>query len=429
MTTGYKEELIARAKQVVPGGVHSAIRKIEPYTAWKTGKGAYLWDVEGNRFVDYNAAWGTVILGYSYPEVKNAVMNAVENYDLYGGSTTELEVEFAERICRHVPCIDKLLACTSGSEATFHAIRVSRAYTGRQKIIKFQGGFHGWHDYVLMNNYGAAERMYTRDPGSKGMLDAAVDSTLICRLNDLENVEEMVRKNQDQVAAIIIEPIVHNLGSVVMEDEFLKGLRRICDQNGIVLIFDEVITGFRVGMGGYQAICNVMPDLTTMGKALANGYPVAIVGGKQEIMDRFNTTKTGDVSFQGTFNAHPTVLAAAIATMDVLEKDHVHDYLFKMGDYLRNGLQAIFDRLGIEATMLGYGSIMVPLWTHGPFKCQEDLMRADAVKSVSFRKAMIEKGFYLPPAEPKRVVVSYSHTQADLDDTLQAAEEVLKQMQ
>ena len=428
MNTGYKQELIGRAMQVTPGGVHSAIRKLEPYTAWKTGKGAYLWDVEDRRYIDYNAAWGAVILGYSYPEVKKAVINTVENYDLYGGSTTELEVKFAEMVCKHVPSIDKCLICSSGSEATYHAIRVSRGYTGRQKIIKFQGGFHGWHDYVLMNNYSTADKMYKRNPGSKGMLEAAIDHTLICRFNDLENVQNTVKKNPDQIAAIIIEPIAHNLGAVVMEDEFLKGLRSLCDKNGIVLIYDEVITGFRVGMGGYQSICNVLPDLTTMGKAMGNGYPIAIVGGKREIMDRFNTNKTGDVVFQGTYNAHPSVLAAAIATMEALIKKNVHNYIFEMGTYFRNGLQGIFDRLGIEATMLGYGSIMVPLWTHGPFKNQDDLMRADAARSIAFRKAMIDRGYYMAPAEPKRLVISYSHTKDDLDETLQAAEDVLKKM-
>ncbi|MDD4189177.1 MAG: aminotransferase class III-fold pyridoxal phosphate-dependent enzyme, partial [Eubacteriales bacterium] len=216
--------------------------------------------------------------------------------------------------------------------------------------------------------------------------------------------------------------------AVKLEDEFLRGLRKLCDENGIVLIFDEVITGFRVGMGGYQGLSGIIPDIATMGKAIANGFPVAIVTGKDEIMNRFNTNPAGDVSFQGTYNAHPVCLAAGIATMDILEKEPVHSYIFELGDYFRKGMQEIFDRLKIEATMIGFGSISAPIFASGKFRNQEEIMRGDAAKSVAFRRAMIETGHYFAPAEPKRLVVSYSHTKADIDETLQAAETVLRKL-
>lgn len=423
-----REEMIERAKKVIPGGVNSSIRNLEPFMVWKGGHGAYLWDWNDKRYIDYNAAWGPHILGYNHPVVVEAVQKAVANYDLYGVGVTELEIELAERVCRLVPCAEKALLCSGGSEATFHAIRVSRAFTGREKVIKFQGCFHGWHDYVLRNCYTPVDQLYKRNPNSAGMLDAALDATLICRLNDLDNVADTIKANKGEVAAIIVEPIAHNLGCVRLSDEFLSGLRKLCDENGIVLIFDEIITGFRVDIGGYQHICGITPDLTTMGKAIGSGYQIAVLAGRADIMDRFNTKPGGDVSFQGTCNAQPSGVAAAIATIDFLENEPVYPYIFKLGDYFRTNMQKIFDRYDKEVSVIGYGSISVPLWAKGPFNNHEDILRANAEKSIAFRRAMIEKGHYFAPAEPKRLVVSYAHTQEDIDRTLEAVESVVKAM-
>lgn len=423
------EQIIERAKKVIPGGVNSSVRKMPPFKAWKYAKGAYMYDMEGKKFIDYNAGWGVNILGYHYDEVDQAVKEAIEQYCLLGLGTSELEVEFAERVCKHVPCAEKVLVAGSGSEATYHAIRVCRAATGREKIIKFQGCFHGWHDFVLRNCYATSvDELYTRAPGSAGMLDAAVDATLICRLNDLNNVEETLKANQGQVACIILEPLVHNMGAVQLEKEFLVGLRKLCNEYGAKLIFDEVVTGFRVGLNGYQGICGVIPDLCTMGKAIGNGYPIAILAGKAELMDMFNTTPEGTVSFQGTYNAPPVCLAAGIKVMDIMEREPVHERIFELGARFRDGMQDIFNRLDIEAEMLGYGSINVPIFGHGPFRNQEEILKGDAKKSVAFRMAMVERGYYFVPAEPKRLVVTYSHTEQDIDETLQAAEDVLKDM-
>lgn len=423
------EQIIQRAKAVIPGGVNSAIRKIAPFKAWQSAKGAYMYDVEGNKYIDYNAAWGVSVLGYHYDEVDQAAKDAIDNYSLLGLGTNELEVAFAERICKHVPCAEKVLVAGSGSEATYHAIRLCRAATGREKIIKFQGCFHGWHDFVLRNCYAnSPAELYTRAPGSAGMLDATVDATLICRLNDLENVEQTLNANKGQVACIIVEPLVHNMGAVQLEKEFLEGLRKLCDAHGTKLIFDEVVTGFRVGLGGYQSICGVMPDLCTMGKAIGNGYPIAIVAGKAELMDMFNTNPEGTVCFQGTYNAPPVCLGAGIACMDIMEREPVHKYIMELGEYFKTSMQGIFDRLGIEAEMLGYGSINVPIFAKGPFRNQEEILKGDAARSVAFRMAMVERGHYFAPAEPKRLVVSYSHTKADVDETMNVAEDVLKNM-
>lgn len=423
------EQMVARAKAVIPGGVNSSVRKIPPLKAWKYAKGAYMYDLDGNKYIDYNAGWGVNILGYHYDEVDLAAKEAIDKYCLLGLGTNELEVEFAERVCRFVPCAEKVLVAGSGSEATYHAIRLCRAATGREKIIKFQGCFHGWHDFVLRNCYAnSVDELYTRAPGSAGMMNAAIDATLICRLNDLDNVEETLKANKGEVACVIIEPLVHNMGAVQLEQAFLQGLRKLCDEYGAKLIFDEVVTGFRVGLQGYQGICGVLPDLCTMGKAIGNGYPIAIVAGKAELMDMFNTSPEGTVSFQGTYNAPPVCLGAGIAVMDIMEREPVHQRIFELGARFRNGMQDIFNRLNIEAEMLGYGSINVPIFAKGPFHNQEDILKGDAEKSVRFRMAMVERGFYFAPAEPKRLVITYSHTERDIDETLQAAEDVLKDL-
>ena len=424
------EQMVARAKQVIPGGINSTVRKmVQPMQAWKYAKGAYMWDMDGNKYIDYNAGWGVTVLGYHYDEVDAAAKAAIDEASMLGLGTNRLEVEFAERVCKHVPCADRVLVTGSGSEATYHAIRVCRAATGREKIIKFQGCFHGWHDYVLRNCYATTtDELYTRAPGSAGMFEAAVDATLICRLNDLNNVEETLKANKGEVACIILEPLVHNMGAVQLEKEFLEGLRKLCDEHGTKLIFDEVVTGFRVGLGGYQAICGVTPDLCTMGKAIGNGFPIAIVAGKAELMDMFNTHPQGTVSFQGTYNAPAVCLGAGIAVMDIMEREPVHKYLFELGEYFRTGMQGIFDQLDIEATMLGYGSINAPIFAKGPFCNQEDILKGDAKKSVAFRSEMVKRGYMFIPAEPKRLVVSYSHTKADIDETLNVAEDVLKAM-
>jgi len=417
-----------RARKVIPGGVNSSVRKIEPCFGWKTAKGAYLWDMDGNKYVDLNAAWAACILGHRYDEVDNAVIDAIKDCDLIGLGTTEYEVALAEKIVENFPCADRALFSTCGSEATYHAIRLARAATGRNKIIKFQGGYHGWHDFVLRNLYNKEELMYTRDLGSKGMLDSAVDETVICRFNDLEDVEAKIKAYPDQIAAIITEPVAHNLGCVKLQNEFLKGLRKLCDENGILLIFDEVITGLRVGMHGYQGICGVTPDLCTIGKAIGNTYPIAIVAGKAQYMDMFNTAPKGNVAYGGTFNGGPFVMAACLKTMEILERDKVHDYLFDLGDYLRNGMNKIFEQQGYEAEMTGYGSIAIPLFAKGPFTCQDDIMRSDMAKVVEFRKGLVKRGYYLVPGDVKRLCLMYSHTKEDIDGLFQAAEDTLKEM-
>ena len=428
VTFSGSRQLIERARKVAPGGVHTSIRTVDPPLSFQRAEGAYIYDVDGNRYIDYHAAFGPFLLGHCYPDVTERVVETIKRTDLFGVGTTELEVQLAEKIVTHVPSAEKVLFCNSGSEATYHAIRVARAVTGRQLIIKFQGCYHGWHGYVLRNMLSPEDKIGKRDPGSAGMLDAEIDSTLICTFNSLEEVEQAVAEHPGQIAAIILEPIPHNIGCVLPTQEFLEGLRRICDREQMILIFDEVITGFRHDLGGYQKVSRVTPDLTAMGKAMANGYPMAAIAGKADIMDHFNTNPTGDVFFAGTYNGHAGSVAAALATIDVLETGDVYEHIFRLGDKIRSGLQEIVDRLDLVGTVTGFGSVYTLYFMDGPVRNYTDLMRNNADYYVEYRKNLIENGVFEMPMNLKRNHISYSHTDEDIEQTLEAAEKSLKKL-
>jgi len=412
----------------MPGGVNSSLRNILPHLVVKKTAGATLIDADGNEYIDYQAAFGPALLGHNHPAVSRRVAEALEAWLLPGVGTTELEIEVARKVQRHVPSAQKVLLCNTGSEATYHAIRVSRAFTGRKKIIKFQGCYHGIHDYVLRNVISPAEKVGKLDAGSAGIPPEVLESTLVCAFNSLDEVEQALTINRGQVAAIILEPIAHNIGCVLPKPGFLEGLRELSRAHGSVLIFDEVITGFRHHLGGYQAICGVTPDLTTLGKAMANGFPMAAVCGKAEIMDRFMTRPGGDTFYAGTFNGNAVGCAAALATIEMLEREPVHQHVFRLGDRLRQGLEKIHNRLGVKATAAGYGSIFLTYFMEGPIESYSDLLRNDAARFVEYRRRLIERGIFKMPINLKRNHVSYAHTDAHVDRTLEACEDVLKEM-
>ena len=415
------------AKRFTPGGVHTAIRIAEPPLCIRRAQGAYLWDENGKRYIDYHAAFAPIILGHCYPPVVERVVETIRQNDLYGVTTTHLEVELSRRIVEHVPSVEQVLLCCTGSEATFHAIRLSRAATGRRKMIKFQGCYHGWFDYVLRNVISKPELVNKWDPGSAGMLREAIENTLVCRFNDLESVEKAFRDNPGDIAGIILEPIPHNVGCILPKQEFLEGLRRICDREGSVLVFDEVITGFRHHIGGYQAICGVTPDVTTMGKAIANGFPIAAIGGKRELMQRFNTRVGGDVFFSGTFNGHSSGVSAAIATIDCLANESVHKHIFRLGERMRSGLRSIVQRNGYPCMPAGFGSVYT-LYFMSERRVEnfDDLLANDGALYVRYRQELMKRGVFEIPMNLKRNHLGFSHTDSDVDLSLQAAEDALR---
>ncbi|HEV2425005.1 MAG TPA: aspartate aminotransferase family protein [Terriglobia bacterium] len=428
------EVLFNQACEVIPGGVTSAARKMTPPIVFRAGEGAYLVGVDGKRYLDYHAAFGPVLLGHNHPEVNRRVAEALRSAPLPGAGVTELEIAVAQKIHRHVPCAERVQLCGSGSEAVFNALRVARAFTGRPKILKFDGCYHGTYDSVLANTPQASvsaerdprSRTGRLAPGSAGILPETLAHTLVCAYNSLEEVQQTLETNRNQVAAIIVEPIAHNMGSVLPRPGFLEGLRDLAVAHGALLIFDEVITGFRHHLGGYQALGGVRPDLATFGKAIANGFPLAAIAGRADVMDHFNTREGGDTCFAGTYHGHPAALAAALATMEILENQPVHERIFALGDRLRRGLFEIHLRLGTGATVAGFGSIFVTYFTSAPIGNYADALRSDAARFLRYRRAMIERGVFLIPSNLKRGHIGFSHTGQDIDRTLQIAEDVLR---
>jgi glutamate-1-semialdehyde 2,1-aminomutase len=419
------QRLLAEAAEYIPGGVNTCRRQSTQGLCFERGEGAYLWDLDGRRYVDYHAAYGAILLGHSHPAVTERVSNAIRDTVLFGAGVTRAEVELARRIVEHVPSADQVVVCNSGSEATYHAIRLARGVTGREKIVKFQGCYDGFHDYVLRNVLSAPDRVGQRDPHSKGMLEAAIDATLVCRFNDLDDVQSTFAGHPDEIAAIIVEPIAHNSPGLLPRPGFLEGLRALCDREGALLIFDEVITGFRHHVGGYQAIAGVLPDVTTLGKAIANGFPLAAIAGRREVMVRFTTHPRGDVHFGGTYNGNAAAVEAGIATIDQLADGTVHERVFALGQRMRDGLRKIADEAGIAAVVGGYGSLFVLCFMEGPLETYDDVLRNDTDLFMRYRRELVARGVFEMPESLGRSHISASHTEDDVDRSLAAAEEAL----
>ncbi|QFG21611.1 aspartate aminotransferase family protein [Actinomadura sp. WMMB 499] len=417
---------LAAAREVIPGGVNSATRLVGPPHALAGASGAYVTDTEGRRYLDYHAAFGAILLGHAAPEVDGAVLSAIGGLDLVGWGVTAPEIELARLVTEVIPSAEQTISTMSGSEATAQAVRLSRAVTGRPLIVKFQGGFHGWHDAVARNVISKPERAYGSDPLSSGILPEALASTLIAEFNDLDSVRALYEAHPDRIAAVIMEPIPHNVGALVPTREFAEGLRALTAEQGSLLIFDEVITGFRHALGGYQEICGVTPDLTTFGKAMGNGYPIAGLAGPRRLMEHFSSAG-GDVLLAGTFNGNPVSSAAAIATITYLrDNPDFYERTRALGDRMRTGLDGICAELGIAATAAGFGGVFALYFTESPIRGYRDLMRNNDAAYVAFHRRMTDRGFLMLPLSLKRNHISAAHTAEDVDRTLEAARDVLR---
>lgn len=419
-------EIVERARRVIPGGVNSVNRTLSWPMATVEAAGAYFTDADGKRYLDYHAAFGPLVLGHNHPNVNAAVHDVASKIDLMGVGITELEVELAERIAEKVPSAERVLLTNSGSEATYAALRLARAVTNRQGIIKFQGTYHGWHDAVLMNVITPEERLGQRDLLSLGMVQETVEHTTVLPFNDSETLRETLRQHGDNIAAVLVEIIPHNIGCVLPHKEFLATLRQATEQHGCLLIFDEVVTGFRHDLGGYQKLAGVTPDLTTFAKAMANGYPIAALVGKSAYMDRFGPG--GGVFFAGTYNGHPLSVSAAIATINELEDGTVHQHCFALAEQAALGLEEIARDQGISMTVARFGSVFVPYFMEGPIDSYTDLLRNDTSLDVAFRSAMCEQGIFMLPTALKRNHISAAHTLADIERTLDGARKALNSL-
>jgi glutamate-1-semialdehyde 2,1-aminomutase len=416
------------AARVLPGGVNSSTRYIGAPYAFVDAAGAYVTDADGRRYLDYHAAFGAILLGHNAPVVNDAIRAALGKVDLIGIGVTEPEVALAQRIVELIPSAESMIATMSGSEAVAQAIRLARAVTGRDLIVKFQGGFHGWSDAVARNVISAPDKAYGRDPLSSGILAQAIDATLIAEFNDLDTVAALFEQHPDRIAAVIMEPIPHNVGALLPTTEFVTGLRALTRERGALLVLDEVITGFRHALGGYQQVVGVTPDLTTFGKGMANGFPIGGVAGRHDLMEHFNG-RTGDVLLAGTFNGNPLGCAAALATIEHLATHpDFYERTHRLGARMRDGLTGIAAELGIEATVAGFGGVFALYFAKAPVLGYRDLMRNNDAAYVAFHRGMTDRGFLMLPMALKRNHISGDHTEEEVDRTLEAARDVLREL-
>ncbi|MGQ7312587.1 aspartate aminotransferase family protein [Microbacterium arabinogalactanolyticum] len=422
--------IAARAEQIIPGGVNSATRAIGAPWTFTSAQGATVTDAAGRDYLDYHAAFGAILLGHGDERVASAVTDATRGAGLVGLGITELELRLAELVVDAIPSADMMIATMSGSESVLQAVRLARGATGRRFLVKFQGCFHGSFDAVARNVISTPERAYGWDPSSAGILEDALSHTLVAEFNDLDSVRQLFAQYGDDIAAVILEPVPHNVGALLPEQSFLEGLREITRDHGSLLIFDEVITGFRHALGGYQELCGVTPDLTTFGKAMGNGIGVAGLAGSREVMSNFSSAG-GPVMLAGTFNGNAVSMAAAIATIEVLADPQVgfYDHVRRLGDRMREGLRSITSDLGIPAVVTGIGSVFVTYFLDGEVRGYRDLMRNDDHAYATFHRRMLDSGFLMYPMALKRNHISLAHTAADIDRTLDAASTVLRGMQ
>ncbi len=437
MNHSRSKDLFVKNRRVIPGGMVSLNRRVEPEIAFVRGSGAYVWDADGNRYLDYHAGFAPYLLGHNVPEVEDAVRRAMdEGWTLMGSGTTPWEGRAAELLCECVPTLDKVQLTTTGSEATYHALRLSRAYTGRDHIVVMQGGYNGWHDEVACNVMTPLEKLgprvtggeYPYQPLSAGIPSQVASRVHVVEYNDLESVAWAFRNYP--VACLITEPILQNIGVVKPRPGYLEGLRSLCDEHGVVLIFDEVKTGFRHALAGYQSLVGVRPDLATFGKAIANGHPLGAIGGKAEIMDFFDHPDLAKrVLIAGTFNGHPIPIAAAIATMEILlrDRDTIYPRLEALGARMQAGLEQAFQRHGIVAHVARQGSAFcVYFMDHAPQNWYDLAQHHAMARDTRYRRALVERGIYHFPLPTKQGSISSAHTEADIDMTLEVTDEVLR---
>ena len=398
--------LFENAKKVIPGGVNSPVRAFKAVGGdplfFRSAKGAYMIDEDGNKFVDMINSWGPMILGHANEIVEQAILDAVKNSTSFG-APGKMEVEIAELIIDMVPSIEKVRMVNSGTEATMSAIRLARGYTGKDKYIKFEGNYHGHGDSFLIAAGSGAVTMGT--PDSPGVTSGTAKDTLLAKYNDLESVEDLIKANENEIAAIIIEPVAGNMGCVPPKSGFLEGLRALCDQHHILLIFDEVMTGFRLSKGGAQQLYGVTPDLTTLGKIIGGGMPVGAYGGKREIMDF--VSPQGPVYQAGTLSGNPVAMAAGNAMLSVLNKDSsIYDQLSTNTERLVNGYRQTLHQLGLNYTINQVGSMFSMFFTDQQVLDFDSAKSCDTQLFGAYFKEMLQRGVYLAPSQFESLFVS-----------------------
>jgi glutamate-1-semialdehyde 2,1-aminomutase len=423
-------ELFARACTLFPGGVNSPVRAFKAVGGTPVfltrGQGAHVWDADGNRYLDFLGSWGPLILGHAHPSVVAAIARAAQDGTTFGAST-EREIELGEKIRTFFPSMERMRFVSSGTEATMSALRVARGYTGRNKLIKIDGGYHGHADMLLASAGSGAATLGI--PGSAGVTAAAVADTILVPFNDESAMAAAFAANKGQVAALIVEPVPGNMGLVLPKPGYLQALRKLCDQEGTILIFDEVISGFRVALGGAQALYSVQPDMTCLGKIVGGGLPLGVYGGRASIMKV--VAPDGPVYQAGTLSGNPLAMAAGLAMLQELDETS-HTKLELLGSRLEAGVQQAIKKTGIAACIQRVGSAFTLFFSLGPVHDFAAAKNANTRIYAEFFQGMLSRGCYLPPAQLEAGFISLAHTDADIDsftdsvyDTL-AAKSVLR---
>lgn len=420
------KELFDKAKMLMPGGVNSPVRAYTPYPFFtKQANGSRLTDVDGNEYVDYCLAYGAIILGHANPEVMAAVETQLKLGSLYG-TPTEQEVDLAELITKLVPSAEMVRLVSTGGEATMSALRLARAYTGKKKIIKFEGCYHGAHDAVLVKAGSGATTFGM--PDSLGIPEETTRNTIVIPYNDSQKFEETVKANKDDLAAVIVEPVIGNIGLVLPKEGFLKTLREVTEKYGVVLIFDEIITGFRLSLGGAQEYFHVKPDLTTLGKVLGGGFPMAAFSGKQEIMQLI--APSGKVYQAGTFNGNPVSVAAGLATLRTLRERGAgfYDEMSRKCKAIVNPLRRLAEDFKLNLQVVDVASMFQVFFTMTPVCDYKTVKTADSAKFLAYHAELLKKGVFVPPSQFETCFLSNAHSSTDLEKTVETMSTVICQL-
>jgi glutamate-1-semialdehyde 2,1-aminomutase len=421
VNTEVSARLYAEALKVIPGGVNSPVRAMkgvgmEQPLFISRAEGSHIWDADGNRFIDFVNSWGPMILGWGHPDVVGALHAQVDKGTSYG-APTGLEVELAELICSALPSVEKVRMVNSGTEATMSAVRVARGFTGREKIVKFIGCYHGHSDAFLA---AAGSGVLTLAlPDSPGVTKGTTADTLLLEYNDIEGLRELFAAHGDEIACIIVEPVAGNMGVVPPLPGFLEAAREVCTQRGALLIFDEVITGFRVGWSGAQGRYGVHPDLTTLGKIIGGGLPVGAFGGRADIMD--TVAPLGSTYQAGTLSGNPLAMAAGLATLRVLSGDGVYERLEASAARVAGGLQRAAAAGSVPITLNQVGPLMTLFFCEGPITSFADARHADTAAYARYFRHMLEHGVYLAPSQFEAAQISLALSDADIDEAAAAA--------